>query len=155
MIIITDSNIIVSALISPNGSPASIFKEKSNLQFIAPDYMLEEVMNHWNIIVKYSLLSLRELFEELNYYKTRITFIKTKNIPSNIAKEAYKIVKDIDGDDADFVALHLYQKHKLWTGDKKLISGLLAKGYDICITTAELREKLYKRNKLGNKRLKF
>jgi len=137
-------------LISPNGSVAFIFKEKSNLQFIAPEYLLEEVMNHWNIIVKYSSLSVRELFEELNFYKIRITFIETENIPKNIVKEAYKVVKDIDEDEADFVALHLYKKHKLWTGDKKLINGLKAKGYDICVTTDELKQKLYKKiiNKL-------
>jgi len=110
MIVITDSNIIYSALISPNGSIASIFKEKSNLQFIAPEYLLEEVKVHWDLIVKTSPLSVRELFEELNYYKTRITFTQTDNIPKKIAKEAYKVVRDIDVDDADFVALHLYKK---------------------------------------------
>jgi len=143
MIIITDSNIIYSALISPNGSIDSIFKEKSNLQFIAPNYLLEEVINHWNIIVDASPLSVRELFAEFNYYKKRISFIETDNIPPKHAKTAYEIVKDIDADDADFIALH-FTKHKLWTGDKKLIKGLLAKGYDICITTAQLKEKLYK-----------
>jgi len=103
-------------------------------------------MNHWNAIVEASPLSVRELFAELNYYKTRITFTQTDNIPKKIAKEAYNVVKDIDVDDADFVALHLYKKHKLWTGDRKLINGLLAKGYDICITTAELKKRLYKSN---------
>jgi len=145
MIVIADSNIIVSALIKPKGSIALIFKDRSNLQFIAPTQLLEEVREHWGVIVNASPLSVRELYAEMDFYKTRITFIETKNVPQEYAKQAYKIVVDIDEDDADFIALHLYKKHKLWTGDRKMIKGLLAKGYDICVTTDQLKEKLYKK----------
>jgi len=55
-------------------------------------------------------------------------------------------VKNIDEDDASFIALYFYERHKLWTGDKKLIKGLTAKGYGhIFVTTAQLKERLYKR----------
>jgi len=145
MIVIADSNIIYSALINPKGSVALIFKEKSNLQFIAPSQLLEEVQEHWLVIVNASPLSIRELFAELNFYKTRISFIDSVSIPRKQRLKAYEIVVDIDEDDADFVALHLYKKHKLWTGDRKLIKGLLAKGYDICVTTDQLKERLYKK----------
>jgi len=145
MIVITDSNIIVSALISPVGVVASVFKEKSNLQFIAPSQLLEEVKEHWDVVVEFSSLSARELFSELKFYEKRINFSDSTNIPRKYRLEAYQLVKDIDEDDADFVALHLYKKHKLWTGDKKLIKGLLAKGYDICVTTDQLKQKLYKK----------
>jgi len=150
MIVIADSNIIVSALISPAGVVASVFKEKANLQFIAPSQLLEEVKEHWDIVVEFSSLSVRELFAELEFYEKRITFSDSTNIPRKYRLEAYELVKDIDEDDADFVALHLYKKHKLWTGDKKFINGLKAKGYDICVTTDELKQKLYKKiiNKL-------
>jgi hypothetical protein len=43
------------------------------------------------------------------------------------------------------VALHLFKKHKIWTGDKVLINGLQSKGYDICVTTTELKTKMYKK----------
>jgi predicted nucleic acid-binding protein len=52
---------------------------------------------------------------------------------------------DIDIDDAYFVALHLSKKHKIWTGDNTLAKALRAKGHDFCITTAELKRKLYKK----------
>jgi len=122
-----------------------IFKEKSSLQFTAPSQLLEEVQEHWNIIVNASSLSARELFAELSFYKTRISFTDVTIIPNKYVAKAHYVVKDIDEDDLDFVALHLYKKHKLWTGDKKLIKGLLAKGYDICVTTEELKQKLYKK----------
>jgi len=44
-----------------------------------------------------------------------------------------------------FVALNLYKKHKIWTSDKVLIKGLEKKGYKMCITTKELKSKLYKK----------
>jgi len=90
-------------------------------------------------------LSVRELYGELMFYKTRITFTDVATIPSKYVVKANAVVKDIDEDDLDFVALHFYKKHKLWTGDKKLINGLKAKGYDICITTDQLKQKLYKK----------
>jgi len=146
MIVIADSNIIISALISPKGSIASVLKNRSNVQFIAPDYLLTEVYEHWDIIVQFTTLSKRELFEEFYFYRGKITFINTDTIPIKHMKNANEIVKDIDEDDVDFVALHLYKKHKLWTGDKNLIKGLTAKGYGhIFVSTAELKEKLYKR----------
>jgi signal transduction histidine kinase len=52
MIVITDSNILFSALISPNGAINKILKSKSNLQFFAPSYLFEEVNNHSVITVK-------------------------------------------------------------------------------------------------------
>ncbi len=47
MILITDSNLIISALITPNGAIASIIKAKHNFQFIAPDFVsTEELKKH-------------------------------------------------------------------------------------------------------------
>jgi len=144
MIVIADSNIIISALISPKGSTASVLKEKSNIQFIAPGYLLMEVYEYWEKIAQSTTLSKKEMFEDFDFYRSKITFVNPVDIPKKCKDKAHEIVNDIDKDDAQFVALHLYKKHKLWTGDKALINGLKAKGYDICVTTAELRQKLYK-----------
>ena len=72
MILITDSNIIISALITPKGIMASIFKQKSRLQFTAPDYIFEEIAEHWDKIVECSDLTEKQLKKELKYYKERI-----------------------------------------------------------------------------------
>ena len=69
MILITDSNIIISALITPKGIMASIFKQKSRLQFTAPDYIFEEIAQHWDKIVECSDLTEKQLKEELNTTK--------------------------------------------------------------------------------------
>lgn len=145
MIVIADSNLIISALISPKGTVSKIFKSQSNIQFIAPDYLLVEVYEHWVKISKASELKGLNLIKELDYLKSRILFIGLNEIPKVYRLEAYEIVKDIDVDDVAFVALNRYKKHKIWTSDKPLKDGLAKKGYNICISTAELKLKLYKK----------
>ena len=145
MIVITDSNIIVSALIKPNGTVAKIFKAKSQLQFYAPSFLKTEISNHLDKIMTATNFSKKELQQELNYYFEKITFIDISNIPKKHIIDAYLVVSDIDADDVFFVALNFYKKHKLWTSDKALIKGLEAKGYKICITTEEIKGSLYKK----------
>jgi predicted nucleic acid-binding protein len=145
MIVIADSNVIISALISPNGVVAGIFSAKSNLQFLAPNYLFEEVDKHIVKIIKMSPLSKKEILEMVEIFKKRIKVIYTKEIPQKYIIEAFDIVEGIDIDDVYFVALNRYTKHKLWTSDKELIKGVEAKGYKIFVTTEELKKKLYKK----------
>ena len=42
MIVITDSNIFFSALISPEGVVAKILSEKKRIQYLVPEYLLGE-----------------------------------------------------------------------------------------------------------------
>ena len=47
MIVISDSNIIFSCFYAPHGIVANILKEKKgSIQFIAPSYLLDEVLEH-------------------------------------------------------------------------------------------------------------
>lgn len=84
--------------------------------------------------------------QALNFLKEitkNITFYSKRDILSKYNKEAEKIAADIDIDDVPFIALHLQEGHKIWTCDKILSNRLKEKGYNICITTAELKKKLY------------
>ncbi|WP_299016391.1 PIN domain-containing protein [uncultured Polaribacter sp.] len=144
MIVITDTNIIFSALISPNRKVAEVLNAKSNIQLFVPDFLFEEIDNHLDKIIKHSNKNKREILLEIANFKNRVSIINRIDIPKKDVKKAISIVNDIDIDDFLFVALHFYKKHKLWTSDKALIKGLLKKGYDICITTEALQKKLYK-----------
>lgn len=141
MIVITDSNIIFSALKTPNGIVAKIINAKSNIQFYAPSYLIEEIKTHSVKISK----DKKQVLQNLNVLLEKIKIIDVDKIPKKNVIDAIEIVKDIDIDDVVFVALHLYKKHKIWTSDKVLINGLEAKGYKICVTTSELKSKLYKK----------
>ena len=64
MIVIADSNIFYSSLITPNGTIAAILKDR-NMQFLAPDYIIEEVKEHITDIQK--ALTIVEDIDEDDY----------------------------------------------------------------------------------------
>jgi predicted nucleic acid-binding protein len=145
MIVIVDSNKVISAVYTPKGAEASIFSAKSRIQFIAPDYIIEEINDHIDEIaeaISRPKKDTRKLFSDI---LANIKIIEVAKIPKKDIAEALAITKDIDPKDIPFVSLYFFTKHKLWTGDRKLISGLKNKGYDVCITTTELRKSLYKK----------
>lgn len=141
MIVITDSNILFSALKSPNGTVAKILTSKSNIQFFAPNYLIKEIKRHSGKISD----DKKDVLNRLEILLEKVEIIDVDAIPKDKVLQAIEIVKDIDIDDAFFVALHLFKKHKIWTSDKVLIKGLERKGYKICVTTSELKLKLYKK----------
>ena len=146
MIVISDANIIFSCFYKPNGAIATILKEeKKNIQLIAPDFLLEEVEEHLSEIMAKTNITKIKARALLKEFTKNITFYKLDDIPDEYIDKAHKIVENIDPDDYPFVALHLEQGHKIWTCDVKLINGLIEEGYDICITTHELRAKTYKK----------
>jgi len=67
-----------------------------------------------------------------------IKFINEYFIPKESIIASEVLVSDIDPGDTLHVALTMFLKGKLWTGDKKLVSGLTRKGFLDCITTNEL-----------------
>lgn len=115
------------------------------IQLLAPNYLIVEIKNHLSEIVESRKVTKKQLLLELNALLENITIIDVDKIPKKIVVQALEIVKDIDVDDLFFVAVHLYNKHKIWTSDKVLINGLKAKGFNICVTTQQLKTKRYKK----------
>lgn len=146
MIIIADSNIFYSALIAPNGEIATILKNR-NMQFIAPDFIIEEVEEHLDVIKAGRRKDKTE--KKILADKTavrKITIIPLDEITKKNLQDAFEIVKDVDKDDYAFVAVHLQFKHKIWSRDEALIKGLTEKGYGyFFISTDEVRKHLYKK----------
>ena len=87
------------------------------------------------------------MLSSLKEFIKNITFYKLATLPEKAIAKAKEVVKDIDPDDYPFVALHLEQGHKIWTCDNVLSKGLKEKGYDICISTQELKNRTYKKQK--------
>lgn len=146
MIVISDTNIIFSCFYTPNGAMATILKnEKNKLQFIAPSYLLEEVKEHLPILMERNHLTKKKALDILKEATKNITFYDLEEIKKKNREKAAEIAKDIDPDDYLFIALHFETGHKIWTCDAKLANGLKEKGYDMCITTNEIREKTYRK----------
>lgn len=149
MIVIADSNIFFGALITPNGELATILKDK-NMQFLAPDYILEEVKEHLDIIQKKRKKdkTKRKILADLASLIKNITIVPLEELTKKNIQKAFSIVKDVDEDDYAFIAMHLQYKHKIWSRDEELINGLTEKGYgDFFISTDEVRKHLYKKKK--------
>ena len=137
MIVIIDTNIFYSALAAPLGEISKILTESKNIQFLVPDYLLEEIEEHLPDLAKITKKTQRQI--KKNFYSILEKFV---------ILAAEKITKNIDVDDIPFIAFHLQYKHKIWSLDKKLISGLTEKGYGyFFISTDEIRNYLYKRKK--------
>ena len=81
MIVISDSNIIFSAIITPKGVIATILEKESKIQLIAPSYLLEEIEKHSNKICGYLSIEKNEFKKRLKLYTTRIKFIDSEKIP--------------------------------------------------------------------------
>ena len=58
--------------------------------------------------------------------------------PTKVLSEAENLLSDIDIDDTEFVALTTHIRGKLWSGDKKLQTGLIKKGWNKFVSTDEL-----------------
>ena len=148
MIIIADSNIFMSALISPNGETASILAERKKIQYIVPDYLITEVTEHIPDIVKRlkNQKTKKQLLSDFKELLEGIIILNEKDVEKTNASKAKKIVAEVDPDDYPFIALHLQVKHKIWTSDKILVNRLTEKGYgNFFISTEEIKTHLYKK----------
>lgn len=61
MDIIVDTNILISALITPESTITNILLKSPNHRFHAPDYIWQEIINKRNKILKVTKLSPQEI----------------------------------------------------------------------------------------------
>ncbi len=100
--------------------------------------MRYEIQKHWEKLKKISKLSDRQLTDAQFQLFKRLKFVNEELIPKDVWETALTISKDIDIDDTDFVALTLYLKGSLWTGDKDLYNGLKGKNFETVFNTQDL-----------------
>ena len=122
MKLVIDTNIIISAYINPASKIGKIiFSEK--YQLFTPKFTIAELKKHHIKIEKYGVSP--NVIRAIN---KQITFVSDNDIPIELAKKAYNIMKDIDENDTPFLELSYFLNCKIWTGDKKFHEGLLKKG---------------------------
>ncbi|WP_197739867.1 PIN domain-containing protein [Pedobacter sp. BS3] len=121
--------------------------EGRTIQFIAPSHLIDEIKEHTERLTSAIGKTPKEVSAMFKKLLNGVKIIEISAIPNEYIRLAEDIVKDIDPDDVFFVAFHFYKKHKIWIGDTKLVLGLKAKGYNICVTTAQLKRRLYKKQR--------
>jgi predicted nucleic acid-binding protein len=139
MIVIIDSNIVFSAILNSQSKIGQLIINSSNIfRFYTVSLLKDEIERH-----KDKLLSISGFTDEQyqnSYQKIirRINFVDDILIPDDVIEDAINLVADIDENDILFVALTNHLHAKLWTGDKKLISGLKVNGFSKILTTNDM-----------------
>ena len=138
---VLDTNIVISALITPNGTISKlILNDLSKSRMICPEFLFEELIGKFDKIKQITGLKTDQLTELLFRFIKHIDFVDDNLIERKYKKQAYDLVKEIDKKDVLFVALSLQTGFTLWTGDKKLASGLIKIGFNQVIETKQLLE---------------
>jgi len=134
MRLVIDTNIIISSLIS--NSTRRYILMNSNIEFIAPEYTFTEILKHTDLIEKKAKLASKDLQYVIDMLLSRIT-IYPKDEYADCYVQAKDIMKDIDPDDAPFLALAMKTKvDGIWSEDK----GFQQQSYVKVYTTKELLE---------------
>lgn len=150
MNIIVDSNIVFSSILNTQNVLGHLLINGSKyFSFFTIGLLKEEILKHKSKILKLSGLNHDQFESSFLTITSRILFIDDIVLSESDIDKALDLVSDIDINDALFVALTIHLNGKLWTGDKKLTSGLKNKGFSKIVSTNELH-KIYL-NKTGKK----
>jgi len=141
MKIVIDTNIIFSLLLNSENTIGNIFFNSSDyFTFYSCTYMKFEISKHWDKLKKLSKLSEYQLEKSRELIYSKLHFIDEAIIPPKVWIKAEKIATNIDINDIDFIALSIFLKATLWTGDKHLYNGLEKIEFKKSIITADLFE---------------
>ena len=141
MIIVVDSNVIVSAILNKNSMIGQLLIfGRRYFEFHAPNFLKSEIKKHKAKLLAMSKLSEDEFDQLRDELFECLTFISEEQIPYEFWHNAIPIVRDIDMDDIAFVALTDYMEAKLWTGDKRLLEGMEQRAYTKGISTENLHQ---------------
>lgn len=139
MKIIIDANIVFSGILNTKSKIGDLLiNSHKNIQFIAPDFLRNEIHQHYNKIAKLTGLSIEQIIESEYHICKNIYFISDLQIPPDTFHYAYNLVKNIDPKDSIYIAFAEHFHCKIWSGDQKLIRGLAKKKYHEFISTNEL-----------------
>jgi len=146
--VVVDSNIVFSALLNTNSRIGQILiNGKNYYDFYSPEYVRFEIFNHKEKIKSIGKLMEDEFIETYGLILRNITILNHSIIPSEIYKNAELLCQDIDIDDAIFVAVSMFTKGLLWSGDMKLLNGLTRAGYKRLINTDDLYQDFLARDR--------
>jgi len=145
MKIVIDTNILMSAIMNAKGVTGTfLLSDLNKYEKYSCYYLYVEVFDKKEKIIRYAGLKENELLELLYLTIKKIHFINENQISKLNWDKAKQLTEDIDIKDISFVALSIELDAKLWTGDKKLYTGLRKKGFENVVDAADLKELINK-----------
>jgi len=119
--LVVDANVVISSLIT-SGIPSKVFilnSKLSEFDFIAPEFLLEEVKKHEDRLIKLTKFSKEEFDKVYKFLMDEIILI-----PKESFKEFEQEAKQLSPHDKDipYVALSLAVNCPIFSGDKGLLN---------------------------------
>lgn len=149
MRIIVDANIVFSGILNSEGKIGDLLINSDKFfEFIAPNFLRDEISHHYGKLSKISKMSTDQIREAEYQICKEINFISEEQIKTASWISAANLVADIDPKDTHYVAFSKHFKCKIWSGDKQLITGLTSKGFKKTTSTEDLyslRHKMLKK----------
>lgn len=143
MRLVVDANILISCLVKLEGRVAELYLNPSRpIEFLAPERIMAELSLHRSKIMRITGASPERQAELEELLLSQLSIVPNSMISTAHWEHAFDLVKDIDEDDDQFVALALHLDCPLWTGDRKLLNGLRRKRFDLLTSSEELRKEL-------------
>lgn len=138
MRIVIDTNMIFSLLLGKNVRMRDTFFDPA-YTFFAPNYIVGELFEKKEKIMRCSVLSEAELYELFHRMLSRIKFVAEEFVALEHRAKAFELCQQIDEDDIPFIALSLQLNAPFWTGDRRLKESLKQKGF---LLFFEMRQQL-------------
>jgi predicted nucleic acid-binding protein len=126
--VVVDTNILFSALLRPDSKFVAALAGAR--RFYISEIILTEIFRHKEKILATTRLGEPDLTQAYHVLLTCLELYKEAMIPPACWKQAEELCRDVDPEDKTHVALTLALDGLLWTGDKALKAGLMAKGFD-------------------------
>jgi predicted nucleic acid-binding protein len=146
--ILVDANIVFSGILNSDGKIGDLLiNSPKYFSFIAPEFLRHEIKSKHQRLHKISGMSMEQITEAEYYICRNITFISEDQIAEKHWIDASALVAGIDEDDIHYIAYSKQFRCKVWSGDKKLINGLLKKGFTNIVNTEDLYKLRQKRIK--------
>jgi len=129
-IIIVDTNILFSALLGKNKTFRDILLSSEGCSLYSPKFTIVELFKYKEKIKKFSFLGEDELLELLYSLLKKINLFDESTLTEESLKQAFDLCANVDEKDIPFIAVTIELDGLLWTGDKKLKTTLIAKGFN-------------------------
>lgn len=117
MLLAVDANVIFSSLIR-KGNSFKVFEANKifkKFNFIAPEFLFDEINKKTDRIVSLTQLKKEELFKILDFIKDQTDFIPYSEFIDKLSE-----AREINYKDSPYVALALKFNCPIFSGDKKL-----------------------------------
>lgn len=137
--LVVDANLVFSCIVRSDGNIGEILiRSVDRFEFYAPSVLVDELEKHRTKLRKMARMSEADLDKVLAALLGNITLIDEKLWTKTSLRKAEKLLAGVDLFDVPYLALAFDLDCPLWTGDKKLIKGLRARGVDQALSTEDV-----------------